>query len=52
MADKAFLAEAQKAGLEIHEMNGEETAKRYRAFYDIPQATVDRAKAIIGRAAG
>lgn len=52
MSDQAFLTEAEKAGLEIHAMSGEETAKRYQAFYDIPKSTVERAKAIIGRTGG
>lgn len=49
MADQAFLADANKAGLPIHAMTGEETQKRYQAFYNMPKAVVDRAKDIIGR---
>lgn len=49
MADKAFLEEANKAGLAIHAMTGEETQKRYQAFYSVPKTVVERAKKIIGR---
>lgn len=51
MADQAFLEEANKASLAIHPMSGEETQKRYQAFYNVPMAVVERAKEIIGRAA-
>ena len=51
MNDQAFLAEAEKSGLAIHAMTGEETQKRYEAFYKVPKAVVDRAKEIIGRTA-
>ena len=49
MADQAFLDEANKASLAIHAMTGEETQKRYQAFYNVPKSVVDRAKDIIGR---
>lgn len=52
MSDEAFLAEADRSGLAIHAMSGEETQKRYEAFYKVPKAVVDRAKEIIGRTAG
>lgn len=48
LADKAFLEDAGKAGLAIHAMNGEETQKRYQAFYSAPASVVERAKAITG----
>lgn len=51
MADKAFLDDTAKAGLSIHEMSGEETARRYQAFYEVPKSAVERAKKIIGREA-
>jgi tripartite-type tricarboxylate transporter receptor subunit TctC len=49
MADQAFREEASKAGLEIHAMDGAETARRYQAFYDVPKSVVERAKTVIGR---
>jgi tripartite-type tricarboxylate transporter receptor subunit TctC len=51
MADPAFLDEARKAKLDIHAMTGEETQKRYQAFYSVPKPVVERAKAIIGHKA-
>lgn len=46
MDDKDFLAEANKAKLAIHPMNGEETQKAYAAFFTVSKDTVARAKAI------
>ena len=51
MADPTFLAEADKSGLAIHAMTGEETQKRYQAFYNVPKSVVDRAREVIGRTA-
>ena len=52
MADKEFLGEADKAGLAIHPMNGDETQKAYAAFFAMPQDVVARAKSIIGPTGG
>jgi tripartite-type tricarboxylate transporter receptor subunit TctC len=49
LADPALRKEAAKARLGVTPMSGEETRKRLQAFYDLPPAVVNRAKAIIGR---
>ena len=38
VADKAFLAEAEKAGLDIDFVSGEETAQSFADFYKTPPA--------------
>lgn len=49
MADPALLEEAKRSGLDIEPMTGEETQRRFQAFYSMPKSAVDRAKRIIGR---
>ena len=45
-SDKELLDDAQKAGLAIHAMNGEDLQKAYAAFFTMPKDVVARAKAI------
>jgi tripartite-type tricarboxylate transporter receptor subunit TctC len=45
-SDKELLADAEKAGLAIHAMTGEDLQKSYAAFFSMPQDVVARAKAI------
>jgi tripartite-type tricarboxylate transporter receptor subunit TctC len=49
IADKAFLAEAEKAGLDIDFVSGEETAQSFADFYKTPPALVAKAREIMGR---
>jgi len=49
MVDKELLADADRAGVLIHPMTGEETATVYRSFYDEPEAAIERTIKIIGR---
>jgi tripartite-type tricarboxylate transporter receptor subunit TctC len=49
VADKAFRAEAEKAGLPIEFVSGEETAKVFVEFYKTPPAMVAKAREIMGR---
>jgi len=49
VADKAFLAEAEKAGLDIDFVSGEETAQSFADFYKTPPALVAKAREIMGR---
>jgi tripartite-type tricarboxylate transporter receptor subunit TctC len=49
VADKAFLAEAEKAGLDIDFVSGEETAQAFADFYKTPAALVAKAREIMGR---
>ena len=49
VADKAFLAEAEKAGLDIDFVSGEETAQSFADFYKTPPAVVAKAREIMGR---
>ena len=51
LAAPAFLDDARKSGLGIEAMNGEETQRHFQTFYDLPRSVIERAKAIIGRAA-
>ena len=49
VADKAFLAEAEKSGLDIDFVSGEETAQSFADFYKTPPAVVAKAREIMGR---
>jgi len=49
VADKALLAEAEKAGLDIEFVSGEETARSFADFYRTPPELVAKARAIMGR---
>ena len=49
VADKAFLAEAEKAGLDIDFVSGEETAQSFADFAKTPPAVVAKAREIMGR---
>ncbi len=49
VADKAFLAEAEKTGLDIDFVPGEETARSFADFYKTPAAVVTLAREIMGR---
>jgi tripartite-type tricarboxylate transporter receptor subunit TctC len=49
LKDKALLAEAAKAGLDIDPVSGPETARTMAGFYRAPAAVVARAMAIMGR---
>jgi tripartite-type tricarboxylate transporter receptor subunit TctC len=49
VADKAFLAEAEKAGLDIDFVSGEETAQSFADFYKTPAEVVAKAREIMGR---
>ena len=49
VADKAFLAEAEKAGLDIEFVSGEETAQSFADFYKTPPVVVAKAREIMGR---
>ena len=49
MTDKTFLADAEKSGVLIHPMTGEETATIYQSFYDEPKEVVERTIKIMGR---
>ena len=47
--DKAFLAEAEKSGLDIEFVSGEETAQSFADFYKTPPEVVRKAREIMGR---
>ena len=49
VADRAFLAEAEKSGLDIDFVSGEETAQSFADFYKTPPEVVARAREIMGR---
>jgi tripartite-type tricarboxylate transporter receptor subunit TctC len=49
VSDKAFLAEARKAGLDIEFVSGEETAQSFADFYKTPPDVVRKAREIMGR---
>ena len=49
MADRAFLAEAEKSGLDIDFVSGEETAQSFADFYKTPPAVIAKAREIMGR---
>jgi tripartite-type tricarboxylate transporter receptor subunit TctC len=49
VADKTFLAEAEKTGLDIDFVSGEETARAFADFYKTPPDLVAKARAIMGR---
>lgn len=49
VADKAFLAEAEKSGLDIEFVSGEETAQSFADFYKTPPHVVAAAREIMGR---
>jgi tripartite-type tricarboxylate transporter receptor subunit TctC len=49
MTDKAFLAEADKASLDIDFVSGEETAQSFADFYKTPADVVAKAREIMGR---
>lgn len=48
LSDPSLIEEAKKLLLEIVPMSGEETQRRFEAFYNLPPAVVARARAIIG----
>lgn len=52
MKDPAFLAEAAKAQLDISPLSGQAIDEMLRKAYAAPEATVERAKAILERASG
>jgi tripartite-type tricarboxylate transporter receptor subunit TctC len=49
VADKVFLAEAEKAGLDIDFVSGEETAQSFADVYKTPAGVVAKAREIMGR---
>ncbi|HZO46141.1 MAG TPA: hypothetical protein VFB68_09630 [Xanthobacteraceae bacterium] len=49
MTDRAFLAEAEKSGLDIDFVSGEETAQSFADFYKTPPEVVAKAREIMGR---
>jgi tripartite-type tricarboxylate transporter receptor subunit TctC len=49
VADRAFLAEAEKSGLDIDFVSGEETARAFVDFYKTPPEVVAKAREIMGR---
>jgi tripartite-type tricarboxylate transporter receptor subunit TctC len=49
VADKGFLADAAKAGLDIDFVSGEETAQSFADFYKTPAPVVAKAREIMGR---
>jgi hypothetical protein len=49
VADKAFLAEADKAGLDIEFVSGAETAQSFVDFYKTSPAVLAKARDIMGR---
>ena len=49
VADRAFLAEAGKSGLDIDFVSGEETARSFADFYKTPPEVVAKAREIMGR---
>ena len=51
MKDPAYLAEAKKAGMDANPMTGAEIDAVLKEAYAAPKATVERAKAILDRAA-
>ena len=51
MKDPAYLAEAKKAGMDADPMTGAEIDAVLKEAYAAPKATVERAKAILDRAA-
>lgn len=46
VADRALLADAEKAGIDITAASGEEVAAQVRRFYAIPSAIVEKVKRI------
>ena len=49
MKDAEFLADAQRANIDIDPVPGEEVAKLLQQFADYPKRVIDKAKAVIGR---
>ena len=49
MRDPEFLADAEKANLDIDPATGEQAEQLLREFADYPKSVIDRAKAAIGR---
>ena len=49
MKDRDFLAEAQRANLDIDPATGEQAEQMLREFADYPKSVIDKAKAAIGR---
>jgi len=49
VADTAFRAEADKAGLPIQFVSGEETAQSFAEFFRTPPAVLQQAREIMGR---
>ncbi len=49
MADKEFLADAQKTNLDIDPASGEEAQKLLAQFADYPKDVIEKARAAIGR---
>ncbi len=48
LKDPEFLAEAQKAALDVSPMSGEEVAALYKKVYETPKAVIDDARRAIG----
>jgi tripartite-type tricarboxylate transporter receptor subunit TctC len=49
MKDKAFLAESEKAQMEVDPVSGEEMERMLKSAYDTPPALVDKAADLMGR---
>jgi hypothetical protein len=49
LKDKALLADAAKAGLDIDPVSGEQTARTMASFYRTPAPVVAKAMMIMGR---
>ena len=49
MKDKAFLAEGEKAQLEVDPVSGEQMERMLKSAYDTPPALVDKAADLMGR---
>lgn len=47
--DRALLAEAVKANLDVEFVSGEDTAKAFAEFYKTPPELIQKARAIMGR---
>ena len=45
--DPAFLADAEKAQIDIVPMTGAETAKAFAAFAATPKPVIDRARVVV-----
>ena len=47
--DKAFIAEANKIGLDINPMTGQEVQSLFEEYYKTPKAIVERTEKMMGR---